>query len=528
LTGEHIRLPAPLQLVLVLIFNLEKFKKMINKYIITAIAGSFLLMATGCKKALDQPVLGTYQASNYFTSVANANAAVNAAYVPLTFTDAFSNELWVLGDVASDDAVKGGLPGDQADIDNIDKFNILTSNSAVEAVWGRYYDGISKANFVLSGLTDDNKAVPDANKATLNGQAKFLRAYYYFILTNSYGDIPLRLSVATADNLQAPAVPQTQIYAQIEKDCTEAAAALPLAWTGSDLGRATKGAALALLAKTYLFEAKYALAAQTAQQVEALGIYDLTAKFTDNFTAATKNNKEAIFSIWHTAGLSPKQGNALNQAFAPRGTLNGYGFFQPTQSLVDNFEKSAAGVVDPRLDYTVGRAGHPYFDSPFDPGWTATGYITKKQIQPISEIQTATKGDGNLNVEAIRFADVLLIEAEALNESGNSTAALIPLNKIRKRARESYLYDASLGSTTVPAGLLSDITTNSQTQLRDIVRKERRSELALEFGRFFDLIRYGSAYATAALKDQPNFNFANNKFFPIPQSERSTNKLLGK
>ncbi|MGI4020600.1 MAG: RagB/SusD family nutrient uptake outer membrane protein [Janthinobacterium lividum] len=501
---------------------------MIKKYIYITLAYG-LILATGCKKALDQPLLGTYQADRYFTSVANANAAINAAYVPLNYIDAFANELWVLGDVASDDAVKGGLAGDQADIDQINNFNILTTNSAVESVWGRYYDGVSKANFVIEGLSSANTAITDADKATIIGQAKFLRAYYYFVLTNSYGDIPLRIQVATADNLGAPAVAQTQIYAQIEKDCTEAAAVLPTTWTGANLGRATKGAALSLLAKTYLFEQKFALAASTSQQVEALGVYSLTNKFTDNFTASTKNNTEAIFSILHTGGLSPKQGNGLNQAFAPRGTLNGYGFFQPTQSLVDNYEKSAAGVDDPRLDYTVARSGHSYLGTPFDASWTATGYLTKKQIQPIIEIPTATKGDGNLNVEAIRFADVLLIEAEALNEAGNSAAALIPLNKIRKRARESYLYDNTLtGSSTVPTGLLPDITTTSQTQLRDIIRRERRSELALEFGRFYDVIRYGSAYATNALKDTPNFNFNNNKYFPIPQSERSTNKLLGK
>ncbi len=500
---------------------------MIKKYIYLGIMCSLIFWISSCKKSLVQPILGTYQASNYFSSVANANAAVNAAYVPLTFTDAFANPIWVLGDVASDDAVKGGLAGDQADYDNINNFNILNTNSAVEGVWGRYYDGISKANFVLGGLTDANKAVPDANKAAINGQAKFLRAYYYFMLTTAYGKIPLRLAVATADNLQSPAVPQAQIYAQVEKDCTDAAAALPLSWTGNDLGRATKGAALALLAKTYLYEQKYTLAATTAQQVEALGVYDLTPKFTDNFNASTKNNKEAIFSIWHASGLSPKQGNGLNQAFAPRGALNGYGFFQPTQSLVDNFEKSNAGVDDPRLDYTVARAGHSYFDTPFDASWTATGYLSKKQIQPLSEIPIATKGDGNLNFEAIRFADVLLIEAEALNESGSSAAALIPLNRVRKRARESYLNDSSLsGYGTIPAGLLPDITTVSQTQLRDIIRKERRSELALEFQRFFDVIRYGSAYAVSALKDTPNFNFNTNKFFPIPQSEVSTNKSL--
>jgi len=499
-----------------------------KKTIYILLSAGLMIIGAGCKKVLEQPPLGTYQAATFFNSTANAVTAINAAYVPLNYVDAFANEQWVLGDVSSDDAVKGGLAGDQADIDNINNFNILNTNAAVESVWGRNYDGVSKANFVLDGLTDENKAIPDADKNLLVGQAKFLRAWYYFTLTNNYGDIPLRLKVATADNLGSPAVPQAQIFAQIEKDCTEAAAALPAEWTGVDLGRATKGAALALLAKTYLFEGKYLLAAQTAKQVEALG-YQLTNKFTDNFSATAKFNKEAIFSILHTAGLSPKQGNALNQAFAPRGALNGYGFFQPTQSLVDNFEKSPSGTVDPRLDYTVGRAGHPYFDSAFDPSWSATGYVDKKHIQPLSEIPLATKGDGNLNVEVLRFADVLLIEAEALNEANNPAGALVPLNKVRKRARESYLYDTTLpGSGTVPAGLLPDITNTNQTQLRDIIRRERRSELALEFGRFYDIVRYGSTYATNALKDVPNFSYTANKFFPIPFSEVSTNKLLGK
>jgi hypothetical protein len=500
---------------------------MLKKYIYIALSAGILLSAASCKKILDQPVLGDYQQDKYFTSVANANAAVNAAYVPLTFASGTANPLWVLGDVASDDAIKGGLPGDQADYDQIDVFNVLNNNSAVEGVWARYYDGVLKANFVLDGLANPNTAIPEANRALITAQAKFLRAYYYFILTNCYGNIPLRLTVATADNNQSPIAPQAQIFAQIEKDCTEASASLPATWSGADLGRVTKGAALALLAKTYLFEQKYALATTTAQQVEALGIYSLTQKFTDNFSAGTKNNPEAIFSIQHTAGLNPKQGNGLNQFFAPRGALNGYGFFLPTQSLVDNFEKSASGVDDPRLDYTVGRAGHSYFGTPFDASWTSTGYVTKKQIQPLTEIPAATRGDGNLNVEAIRFADVLLIEAEALNESGNSGAALAPLNKVRKRARESYLYDATLtGTGTVPAGLLPDVTTTNQAQLRDIIRRERRSELALEFQRYFDIMRYGSTYASNALRDKPNFNYNNNRFFPIPASERSTNTGL--
>lgn len=482
---------------------------------------------TGCKKILNQPILGQYQTGNFFTNDANAILAVNAAYTPLTFTDASSNAIWVLGDLASDDAIKGGSAGDQADFELISEFNINPSNAAVEAVWKRYYQGVFACNVVTDGLSADNTAVSATVKAQVLGQAQFLRAYYYFNLTVAYGNIPLHLKVETPEEAQKPVSTQAQIYAQIEQDCTAAAASLPTTWTGTNVGRATKGAALALLAKTYLFEQKWALAASTAKEVDALGVYSLLPVFADNFRAATKNNTEGVFSVQHQTGLVPFQGNNLNVWFAPR-SLNGYGFYYPTQSLVDNFEKSPDGVEDPRLDYSIARSGHTYFDSAFDPTWTSTGYLSKKHCQPLSEIPVTVKGDGNLNYQAIRFAEVLLIEAEALNEAGSSGEALAPLNRVRKRARESYLYDTSLsGYGTVPTGLLPDVTTTDQTQLRDIIRRERRSELALEFHRFFDIIRYGSTYANSALSGQPLFNYNNNKFFPIPESERETNLKLG-
>ncbi|WP_214073040.1 RagB/SusD family nutrient uptake outer membrane protein [Mucilaginibacter sp. dw_454] len=497
-----------------------------HNYIFLAVA--LLFTATGCKKILDQPVVGVYSSSNYFTNDANTILAVNSAYSPLTFTDASSNAIWVLGDVASDDAIKGGSAGDQGDFQLINDFNINPSNSAVEAVWKRYYQGVFACNVVTNGLAGTTTGISPTVKTQALAQAKFLRAYYYFVLTTCYGNIPLHLEVPqTPTEAQKPISAQALIYAQIEKDCTDAAADLPPSWTGADLGRVTKGAALALLAKTYLFEQKWALAASTAQAVDALNIYSLLPVFADNFRAATKNNAEAIFTVEHQTGLVPFQGNNLNVWFQPT-PLGGYGFFYPTQSLVSNFEKSPGGVDDPRLDYTVARAGHPYFDSAFDPAWTSTGYLSKKDVQPQSEIPRATIGDGNLNYPAIRYADVLLIEAEALNESGNSGGALAPLNRVRKRARESYLYDNTLsGFGTVPSGLLPDIITTDQSQLRDIIRRERRSELALEFHRFFDIIRYGSAYANSALADEPLFNYNTNKFFPIPQSERDTNPNLG-
>lgn len=490
---------------------------------------SAALMTASCKKVLDQQVLGQYESANFFTSDANSILAVNAAYAPLTFTDGASNAIWVLGDLASDDAIKGSSDGDQSDFLSIQNFNINPTNSAVEAVWKRYYDGAFKCNVVIDGLGTGSSGVSASVKDDVLGQALFLRAYYYFNLTVAYGAIPLHLKVETPEELQSPALPPAQIYTQIEKDLTAAIAVLPLTRTGPDVGRATKGAALALLAKSYLYEQKWALAASTSQEVEALGIYSLLPVYSDNFKAATKNNKEEIFSIQHTSGLVPFQGYGLNAWFSPR-PLNGYGFYLPTQSLVNNFETSSDGTtVDPRLDYSIGRAGHSYFDTAFDPAWTSTGYVSKKHSQPLSEIPISIKGDGNLNYQAIRFSDVLLIEAEALNEAGNSAAALLPLNKVRKRARESYLYDASLpGAGTIPTGLLPDITVTDQSMLRADIRRERRSELALEFHRFFDIIRYGSVYATTTLSTKPNFNYAINEFFPIPESERQTNFKLGK
>ncbi len=498
-----------------------------NKFIF--LVGAVAIIAgTGCKKILDQEVQGSYTPGNFFTSDANALLATNAAYKSLSFNSGGSNAIWVLGDIASDDAIKGVNDGDQADFSAVDQFNILPTNSAVEAVWKNYYNGVFQCNVVLDGLAAGNTAVSEATAKSCIAQAKFLRAYYYFVLTTAYGKIPLHLRVETAIEAQSPAISQDSIFAQIEKDCTEAAADLPTP-SATEFGRASKGAALALLAKTYLFHTSltnhYQLAATTAQTVTTLG-YNLTQRYYDNFSSATKNNTEVILTVNQLAGTLGL-GNELNAWFAPR-SIGGYGFFYPTQSLVDNFEKATGGEVDPRLDYSLARTGHNYFDVPFDPSWSTTGYITKKMVQPLSEVPTSIKNVGTVNYEPLRLADILLVQAEALNEGGHSGDALAPLNAVRKRARESYLYDNTLpGFGTVPVGLLPDITITDQAQLRDIIRRERRSELALEFHRFFDVIRYGETYANPALlPGAPNFNYTNNKFFPLPQSERDANPNL--
>ncbi len=160
----------------------------------------------------------------------------------------------------------------------------------------------------------------------------------------------------------------------------------------------------------------------------------------------------------------------------------------------------------------------------FDPAWSPTGYLNRKYNQPLAEVPKESKADGELNYQFMRYSDVLLMMAEALNEQGKSGDAVSYVNMVRKRARESYMYDPSLpGYPNVPNGLLPDIQDNGQGGVRTAIRHERRVELGFEFHRYFDIIRYGQEYANQAFGDKPNFNYESNKFMPIPQSELNTN-----
>ena len=483
------------------------------------------LINAGCKKFITKDIVGQYPESEFYTTQAQALLAINAAYQPLAFTTSNNNRLWVFGDVPSDDAAKGGNPGDQADIEFIDQFNINSTNGNLASIWALLYDGITRCNLVLNKVPP---IVMDTNlQARILAEAKFLRAYYYFELINIFGDVPIVLVPLDPDELQITQSPVQEIFETVvETDLIDAAVHLPVSYGGPDVGRVTSGAANALLAKAYLFQGKWDKAASAAAQVVNSNTYELLPVYSQNFNAAFKNSKESVFEVQHLTGQDPKLGNELNQYFAPQ-IDGGYYFNAPTQSFVDEFEKTAAGTFDPRLDYTVGRDSMPWFNSRvFDKTWSpATGYLTRKHQQPLSEV--GNKSDGNINYVAIRYADVLLWYAEALNESGQSTQALVPLNQVRKRARESYLHDSLLaGYPLVPPDLLPDVTSLSQSDLRRAIQQERRVELGFEFHRYFDMIRWGKDYATQALSDKPNFNYDLHKHFPIPQIERDRNKAL--
>jgi starch-binding outer membrane protein, SusD/RagB family len=490
------------------------------------------LLCFGCSDYLNEELRGDFSEDSFYQNERQAVLAINAAYQPLSFASD-NNRLWVFGDVASDDAAKGGDPGDQADIGLIDDFQVFPNNGPVETQWAQFYEGIARTNRILARIPQIPAASINATtRDRLLGEARFLRALYYFYLVNIYGPIPVSLEPKNPDQLQITQSPVAEVYANaIEPDLREAVRLLPVSLGGADAGRATRGAANALLARASLYQGKWQQAFDAAQAVINSGQYDLLPVYADNFRQTGKNSRESVFSVQHLTNQVPFQGNRLNQWFAPRSGENGYFFNAPTQNFVSEFERTTAGIVDPRLDYTVGRAGGRWVNGEaFDPAWSPTGFLNKKHVQPLAEIPANLKGDGNLNYVMIRYADVLLMAAEALNELNRPADALPLVNRVRKRARESYLTDAALrpatGTPAVPAGLLPDLANISQGNLREAIRKERRVELGFEFHRWFDLMRYGKEYAQAALRDKPNFNYDRNRYFPIPQSERDTNKAL--
>jgi starch-binding outer membrane protein, SusD/RagB family len=479
-----------------------------------------IILVAGCSDFLDEELQGIYTSSTFFQTNDHARLALTAAYQPMSFTS-IQNPLWVFGDVASDDAIKGGIPGDQSEIEFIGQFTYTRDNGYLENMWQRYFEGISRTNDVINRL---GPGVSDAVRHSVTAEARFLRAYYYFHLVNIYGEVPLKTTPAmSVDELHVPVSSVQAIYQQIENDLVQAAAVLP---ESAVSGRVTRGAALGLLAKVYLFQENYEQCLDAIRDIEQSGMYSLMPVYSHNFTYATQNNAESLFEIQHLTGQNPFQGNVLNQWFAPQHE-NGYFFNVPTEDFFHAFEQTAEGVFDPRLDYTVGRVGTNWLNGePFNPAWSPTGFLQKKHLQPLSEIPAGTKGNGNLNYVFMRYAEILLMKAEALNETGQSALALEPLNRVRERARESYLHDDSLeGFGQVPDGLLPDITTTSQDQLREIIRNERRVELGFEFHRFYDLMRYGENYAEDKLS-QTNFVYQEHRYFPIPQSEVDINNQI--
>ena len=455
---------------------------------------------SSCDSVLDKEPLGRLDADSFFTSANDGIQAINAAYSYLQFNNNNRNFYWAMALVTSDIAIAGGN-GSRAGIDEMEDFTYTPRTEEFNDLWKVYYAGINQCNTITDKLPEVE--MDETLKKRILGEAMFLRAYYYFELSKIFGAV-LVTEVKDPDELQIPKSTVEDIRQQIILDCTTAAEFLPLSHGASNIGRATKGAALALIAKTYLYMEDWLQVIDYVEQIEALGLYDLMPDYQDNFRKGTQNNVESVWEIQH-ANEELGLGNFLNQWWSSEKLGAGYGYCEVTQEWVDAFEDD-----DPRLGFSIAQDGDDYFGKVYKTSFSSTNYSPRKYLQPEEEV--SQKSDGDINYTAIRFADVLLWKSEALASLDRTRESQMPLERVRARARAQ----AQNPSTALP-----EIISYDQQEMLEAIRHERLVELGYEMHRFFDLVRWGMAETTL-----PGFETAKHNVFPIPQTELDLNKNL--
>ena len=461
---------------------------------------SSLLLCSSCLGILDKEPIATLDTASFFKTEDDAVQALNAAYHPLVFSSTNNNFYWAMAEVTSDEAITGG-DGSRPGITEMDAFTYTPRTEEFNSFWKLQYEGITQCNLVLDNVP--NIDMDKSRRDQIIGEALFLRSYYYFLLVQVFGDVPLYIKIVPPEELKKPRTSKAIIYAQIETDCERAAGLLPDKHNTDNLGRATKGAALGLAAKTFLYEKNWGKAIEFVTKLKNLGIYSLMPNYQDNFEKNTQNNSESVWEIQH-ANFELGVGNFLNQWWASK-KFEGYGFAEATEVFVNAFESD-----DPRRKFTVAMNNEDYFGVVYKPSFSSTKYGVRKYLQAKAEV--TQKADGDINYTAIRYAEVLLWEAEALTELGRVQEALMPLEIVRARAR---------AQATDPLTALPLISSTDQQIIRDAIRHERQVELGFELHRFFDLVRWG-----IAMQILPEFQFGKHEVFPLPQTEIDLNPAL--
>ena len=463
---------------------------------------------TGCEKFLDKPLQGSLTQEQFPVTQSDAILATNACYTTLRDWFYHSGGYPIL-DIMSDDATKGSNPNDQlSTVGPYNTFQITPSQDGLDRWWNTLYVGVKRANVVIDKLPDIQ--MDTALRTRLIAEARFIRAIMYFDLVRAWGHVPLVTSLNPP--LKLPQSTPDEVYDFLIADFQYAAAHLPEQsdYAPEDMGRATRSAALAFLARVSLFRHDYQAAEQYAMAVINSGEYGLEPVFTDANSVNGENGVESVFEIGALqVDGTDNGGDQYANTQGVRGTPNrGWGFNRPTLDLRAFFEPG-----DPRLKGTIIDLGDT-LDGVVILGDGTTPNQTFDQYGNLIEVECYNRKvwvPGN-NVPTqwghhrrlIRYADVLLMAAEALNENSKPAEALIYLNMVRERARQ--------GNNSI----LPDITTTDYTELQDAIMNERRMELALEGIRFWDLVRTGRA---PEVLGPAGFVEGKNELLPIPQTE---------
>lgn len=519
------------------------------KRLIIIVFALFLAINYSCKESFMDTVPLGVASENAFYNQKGVDAILIGAYSLLDgvgsgneWASAVSN--WVWGSVCSDDAYKGSDAGDQSPINDLERYQPLTTNSYVAGRWRTYYDGVSRCNDALKMMAKA-QGLTDEYQKSIRAQALFLRAWYHFELKRTYNNIPY----ITEDVPDPAKVPNTvDAWPLIESDLTFAYQNLPE--TQAQVGRATKWAAAAVLARVYLFQNKWDQAQTLLDAIINSNKYSLMDNFHDNFKIATQNNKESIFEIQMSVNdgsngsYNANWGDMLNFPYAPEVGLC-CGFHQPSQNFVNAFKVDANGLplldtfndvdlkwdnlasadqfvpfedyVDPRLDWVVGRRGIPYLDWFVHRGkdWVRDqdngGPYTYKRMQfyksekgTLSSTSGWGLGQNANNIRAYRYSHVLLWRAEVAAEKNDLAKATELVNMIRKRAGDDPK-DFVMGKVTrysfptTTSGVYSDLEAAGQIDWtkpaanykvglyptfpnQEYARKAIRHEMRLEYG----------------------------------------------
>ncbi|WP_034893670.1 RagB/SusD family nutrient uptake outer membrane protein [Gillisia sp. Hel_I_29] len=471
-----------------------------KKPIITIITGLMLVSLASCNDdefLAVQPSKETTEQA--LSSPTAATELVNAVYNKfLSFNE--SSFSWIgVTSITSDDADKGSDPGDNGtDKDLMDALTFTSNTISINEVWEANYQGISRANQALQYLPDLD--IDETLKARLIGETRFLRSMFYFRLVRMFGGVPLIQGVPdiqNQDDINAAnnRVSKEDIYAFITADLQNAVENLPTSYPNTDLGRATKGAALSLLAKVNMYQENWQEVYDLTNEVMGLG-YSLTPDYEDVWKEIGENNSESIFEI-QGRGETPNKG--VEGYFVVQGARGaggwGWGFNTPSEDLASSYEEG-----DTRRDATIIFRGETLWDG-FLVAETVSNPMYNQKAYVSKTMESFNGGDweSNKNVRILRYAEVLLMNAEAALKVGGD--ALTPLNLVRNRA-----------------GLESLNTVTQQD-----VWKERRWELAFEHDRFFDLVRQGRAGQVLRAHGK-NFVDGKNELFPIPQAQIDLSK----
>jgi len=560
----------------------------------TAVAASTLsltLIAWGCKdKFLEVPATGSISNAQ-LSSAAGVNGLVIAAYAQLNGRDwrMASPSNWVWGSIRGGDANKGTDPGDFSDINPIQRFEYLSTQGVISENYRGLYEGVARCNNALRQMLTPIADLTEADKKRLTAETRFLRGHYYFQLKRNFNNTPyVDESVDYGTGIEK-VKNDKDLWPLIEADFKAAYDNLPE--TQSQVGRANKWAAASYLAKTYMFQNKFAEAKALFDLIIANGKtsnnkkYALVPRYADIYRATNDNNEESVFAIQAAANTgSVNNANPefdLNYPYntGPNGPGNCCGFFQPSFELANSFRTTAtglplfdgsynsaanelktdqgvpskdpftpdAGPLDPRIDHSIGRRGIPYLDWQDHPGqdWIRNQpnggpYSPKKYTYyrsdrgSLQDNSSWTPGYTALNFTIIRYADVLLMAAEAEIEVGSLTKALEYTNLVRARAANPAGFVVRAGGTPAANYVISLYPASqfaTKEAARQAVRFERKLELSGEGHRFYDLVRWGIAEPTinaylqyesrrlAAALGGSVFNKGVDELLPLPQDQ---------